>query len=303
MNLQNSRLSVADHAFSRSCPRTDLACEAGRACVSSEDRQVSVGAGLPVTVCRSVEADGGRFTTISCGPVTIRGEEELRTISRIVGEELSRMAAELVGRPLDASCRILAVGLGNPDMTPDAIGPGTLRRMTVTRHLREYDPALYEGLGCCELAALSPGVLGQTGVESGELVRAAAELTRPHLIVAVDALAARSCERLSSTIQLSSRGISPGAGIGNRRIGLCEETVGCPVLGVGVPTVVDSATLVWDALEQAGMTREELPSALAQVLETGRSFIVSPKDCDSVVEMICRVLAGAMDLAFGIGET
>ena len=303
MRAADPRFFAVNRAFPLPCPRTDLACEAGGSPVSSEERQVSVGAGLPVTVCRSAEEDGGRFTTISCGSVTLRGEGELREISRLVAEEMERMASEMLGRSLDASCRILAVGLGNPDMTPDAIGPGTLRRMTVTRHLREFDPSLYEGLGCCELAALSPGVLGQTGVESGELVRAAAGLTSPHLIVAVDALAARSCERLSSTIQLSSRGISPGAGIGNRRMGLREETVGCPVLGVGVPTVVDSATLVWDALEQAGLTVDELPPALTRVLETGRSFIVSPKDCDSVVEMICRVLAGAMDLAFGIGET
>lgn len=303
MRVPISTSSALNRKITLPCPRTDLACEADRDPAFAEERQVSVGAGLPVTVCRSVEEDGGRFTTISCGSVTLRGEGELREISRLVAEELSHMASQMLGRPLDASCRILAVGLGNPDMTPDAIGPGTLRRMTVTRHLREYDPALYEGLGCCELAALSPGVLGQTGVESGDLVRAAAGLTRPHLVVAVDALAARSCERLSSTIQLSSRGISPGAGIGNRRMGLCEETVGCPVLGIGVPTVVDSSTLVWDALEQAGLTEGEMPPALVRVLETGRSFIVSPKDCDSVVEAICRVLAGAMDLAFGIGET
>lgn len=303
MRVPISTSSALNRKITLPCPRTDLACEADRDPAFAEERQVSVGAGQPVRVCRSMEEDGGRFTTISCGPVTLRGEGELREIRRLVAEELSHMASQMLGRPLDASCRVLAVGLGNSDMTPDAIGPGTLRRMTVTRHLREYDPALYEGLGCCELAALSPGVLGQTGVESGDLVRAAAELTRPHLVVAVDALAARSCERLSSTIQLSSRGISPGAGIGNHRVGLCEETVGCPVLGIGVPTVVDSATLVWDALEQAGLTADELPPALARVLETGRSFIVSPKDCDSVVEATCRVLAGAMDLAFGVGET
>ena len=187
-------------------------------------------------------------------------------------------------------------------MTPDAIGPGTVRRMTVTRHLRAHDGELYKALGCCELAAVTPGVLGQTGMESGELVRAAAELTRPELLVAVDALAARSCERLSSTVQLSDRGISPGAGIGNRRMALDEETVGCPVLGVGVPTVVDSATLVRDALEEAGLDPDSLPPRLEKVLERGRSFIVAPKDCDLVVELTCRVLAGALDEAFGVGE-
>lgn len=284
------------------CPRTDLACEAGRPALSTEERQVDVG-GLPITVCRSIEEDGGRFTTVSCGLITLRRERELTELSRVLAEELTCMATAMLGRAPGPTCRVLAVGLGNPDMTPDAIGPGTLRRITATRHVRDYDPTLYETLGCCELAALSPGVLGQTGVESGELVRAAAGITHPHLIVAVDALAARSCERLSSTFQLSSRGISPGAGIGNRRMALDRETVGCPVLGVGVPTVVDSSTLVLDALEQAGMSPDSLPPELTRVLETGRSFIVAPKDSDCVVELSCRVLAGALDLAFGVGET
>lgn len=284
------------------CPRTDLACEAGRPTASSEERQVDVG-GTPVTVCRSTEEDGGRFTTISCGPITLRGERELTELSRVLAKELVYMATGMLGHAPGPTCRVLAVGLGNPDMTPDAIGPGTLRRITATRHVKDYDPTLYETLGCCELAALSPGVLGQTGVESGELVCAAADITHPHLIVAVDALAARSCERLSSTFQLSSLGISPGAGIGNRRMALNRETVGCPVLGVGVPTVVDSATLVRDALEQAGLSPDRLPPSLTRVLETGRSFIVAPKDSDSVVELSCRLLARALDLAFGVGET
>jgi spore protease len=137
-------------------------------------------------------------------------------------------------------------------------------------------------------------------MESGELVKMAAELTRPHLIVAVDALAARSCERLASVIQLSDGGISPGAGIGNHRMPLTRETMGCPVMGVGVPTVVDSSTLVWDALEKAGM--EDCPPALAEVLERGRSFVVTPRDCDEMVNRTCRLLARGLSLAFGVPD-
>ena len=283
------------------CPRTDLACEAARPALHTEKRSVPVGAS-PVTVTRCREADGGRFTTVSCGRITLRGEGELPALSRLLAEELRDLATAMLGRAPDPTCRILVAGLGNADMTPDAIGPGTVRRMTVTRHLKTYDEALYASLGCCELSAVIPGVLGQTGMESGELVRAAAELTRPDLLVAVDALAARSCERLSSTVQLTDRGISPGAGIGNRRMALTAETVGCPVLGVGVPTVVDSATLVWDTLEQAGLDTSDLPDALGAVLEQGRSFIVAPKDSDLVVELTCRLLAAALDEAFGVGE-
>ena len=187
-------------------------------------------------------------------------------------------------------------------MTPDAIGPATLRRMTVTRHLKGYDESLFTALGCCELAAVTPGVLGQTGMESGELVRCAVGLVKPHLVVAVDALAARSVERLSSTVQITDRGIAPGAGIGNRRMAIDADTLGCPVMGLGVPTVVDSSTLVLDILAQAGVSAETVSPALTEILESGRSFFVAPKDCDEVVELTCRLLARGLDEAFGVGE-
>lgn len=281
--------------------RTDLACESSAPAV--EEREERVSAGLsPVTVTRRREEDGTRSVTLSLGRITERGEGDLPALAELLAKELRRMASVLLGRDPDSACRILVAGLGNPHMTPDAIGPGTVRRMTVTRHLKGYDESLFTALGCCELSAVSPGVLGQTGMESGELVKCAAELVKPHLIVAVDALAARRVERLSSTIQLSDRGVSPGAGIGNRRMAIDSGTMGCPVLGVGVPTVVDSSTLVWDALERAGMSGGEIPPALEEVLEMGRSFIVSPKDSDEVVELTCRLLAKGLDLAFGVGE-
>lgn len=285
----------------RGYPHTDLACESNRPCASASEETVTVGSG-PVTLTRRKETDGTSSVTIACGRITARGEGDLFALSRVVAKELRRMAIHTMGKELTPDCRVLVVGLGNADMTPDAIGPGTVRRLTVTRHLRQYDDSLFKALGCCELAALSPGVLGQTGMESGELVRCAAERICPDLLVAVDALAARSCERLASTVQLSDGGIAPGSGIGNHRMAIDSTTVGCPVLGVGVPTVVDSSTLVWDALERAGMTEGDLPDALTEVLESGRSFIVAPRDSDEMVEMTCRLLAKAIDIAFGVGE-
>lgn len=292
MNRENPR---------RDYPHTDLACESSRPCASAFEETATVGSG-PVTLTRRKETDGTSSVTIACGRITTRGEGDLPALSRLVAKELRRMAMHAMGKELTSDCRVLVVGLGNSDMTPDAIGPGTVRRLTATRHLRQYDDSLFKALGCCELAAFSPGVLGQTGMESGELVRCAAERIRPDLLVAVDALAARSCERLSSTVQLSDGGIAPGSGIGNHRMAIDRTTVGCPVLGVGVPTVVDSSTLIWDALERAGMTEGELPDALTEVLESGRSFIVAPRDCDEMVEMTCRLLAKAVDIAFGVGE-
>lgn len=281
--------------------RTDLACESSVP-AASEEEEILAAASRPVNLTRRREADGGESVTLSLGRITERGEPELPGLSRLLAGELRRMAARMIGREPDRDTRILVAGLGNAAMTPDAVGPGTLGRLTVTRHLKGYDGSLFASLGCCELAAIAPGVLGQTGMESGELVKCAAELVKPHLVVAVDALAARNVDRLSSTVQITDRGISPGAGIGNRRLAVDRDTLGCPVMGVGVPTVVDSSTLVLDALEKAGVDAESLSPDLAEVLERGRSFFVSPKDCDEVVSLTCRLLAKALDEAFGVGE-
>jgi GPR endopeptidase len=147
----------------------------------------------------------------------------------------------------------LVVGLGNSEITPDAIGPFSVRKLNVTRHLRGIDEKLYDTIGRCEISALFPGVLGQTGIETVELIRGAAENAHPDVVLVIDALAARSCDRLAATVQLSDSGINPGSGIGNHRKAICRETVGVPVIALGVPTVVNSATLVYDALHKAGI--------------------------------------------------
>ena len=165
--MQNERI-LHDPAASRPSEylRTDLACESGVEPGESEEEVHRVGS-LPVTVTRRREIDGGRSVTLACGRITARGEEELEPLSELLARELRDMAAAMTGRQLGGDMRVLAVGLGNRSMTPDAVGPDTLCRLTVTRHLREHDEALFVALGCCELSALTPGVLGQTGMESG----------------------------------------------------------------------------------------------------------------------------------------
>ena len=281
--------------------RTDLACESPTPAIETAEAVLEIG-GHPVTLTRRKEPDGGRSATLSIGRITERSEKDLSPLSELLARELTSMATALLSHAPDPHCRILVAGLGNPAMTPDAIGPGTVSRMTVTRHLLTYDQGLFAALRCCELSAITPGVLGQTGMEAAELVKCAAGLVDAHLIVAIDALAAADCERLSSTVQLSDSGISPGSGIGNRRTAINSTTMGCPVISIGVPTVVDSATLVWDALTRAGMKEDALPPELTEVLTRGRSFIVSPKDCDEAVGLSCRLLAMSLDRAFGVGE-
>ena len=282
--------------------RTDLACEAGRPETAREEETIALAGEGELRILRCAETNGRHYVTLSTPKLTFLGEGGISALIQHLSHELENMAQALLGRDLDSDTRILLAGLGNPDMTPDAIGPFTVRAVTATRHLRRQNGELYQALGCCELSVVSSGVLGQTGVESAEVIRGVVRYVRPHLVVAVDALAARSCERLASTVQLSDGGIAPGSGVGNHRVAIDCESMGCPVLAIGVPTVVDSATLVYDALEKARVSPKDISPTLQEVLETGRSFVVSPKDCDRITEVTCRVLSDALNLTFGVGK-
>ena len=240
----------------------------------------------------------GRYVTVTCGDITALDGVEFERARCALAVELRDMAERMTGKSVAPGFKVLVAGLGNGDLTADAVGPETVRRLSVTRHIRQYDSALFSTLGLCEIAAVTPGVLGQTGMETVELVRGAAENVTPDLVVAVDALAARSVDRLCSTVQLADTGLHPGSGIGNSRKALNAETVGVPVLGLGVPTVVESATLVADAMEKAGLTADR--EALTRTLRGGRSFFVSPKNIDLSVPAVGALLAAAVEKAFSV---
>ena len=148
---------------------------------------------------------------------------------------------------------------------------------------------------CCAVSALAPGVLGQTGMEVAEVIAGAVRRARTDAILAVDALAARDCDRLAATVQLSDTGIAPGSGIGNDRCALTRESLGIPVIALGIPTVVDSSTLVYDALRRAGI--EQVTGRLRDILENGRRFYVSPKEADLIAESTARLVARAINRA------
>ena len=238
----------------------------------------------------------GHYITVECGTVLLRCDAELAALGDLLSHEIMEMARQLTGKRSRTEMTVLVVGLGNADLTADAIGPKTVQRLTATRHLREHEAALYQSLGCAALSAFSPGVLGQTGIETLELLKGAVEHVAPDLVVVIDALAARSCSRLASTIQLSDAGINPGAGVGNHRNPITKESLGIPVMVLGVPTVVDSATLIYDALREAG--QQDVDDKLQQVLENRRSFFVSPKDSDLIVEQVSKLLAQALMQSF-----
>ena len=182
----------------------------------------------------------------------------------------------------------LVVGLGNRAMTPDVIGPRAADHVPATRHLKGC--AAFGALA--DVSVLTPGVLGTTGLEAAELVRGAVETVRPDLVVAVDALASQSLGRVCTTVQLTDAGIVPGSGVGNHRRALTRETLGVPVLAVGVPTVVDAATLALDLLDEAGA---DLPDPAA--LRGQGSVMVTPRDIDARAEQLARVVGFGVGLA------
>lgn len=272
-----------------------LECAGGGTDMSEEHRNGCTITRLYVSSRQSEEKYGkprGHYVTLECGRIWEFDDERTETVSCVLAAELRRMCLSMCGRLPDREFGVLVAGLGNDAITADAIGPQTVRRIEVTRHLRSYLPDAYNTLGVCAISALSPGVLGQTGIETVELVRGAAENAEPDLIIAIDALAARSVSRLATTIQLSDNGINPGSGIGNTRRAISRETVGVPVLALGVPTVVSSATLVYDALMEAGV--QKISRELGNVLEQGRDFFVSPKESDVIMKKVAVLLARAI---------
>lgn len=179
---------------------------------------------------------------------------------------------------------VLVAGLGNPAMTPDALGPRALDHILVTRHLQEALPTLRS------VSALGAGVLGSTGIEAAEWISGAVERVKPGAVVVVDALAARSLDRLCSTIQVSDTGLIPGSGVGNHRQALNRETLGVPVVSIGVPTVVSVETAAKDLLAQAGGDEEKLGRL------QGRGLFVTPDSIDYKLRELARVVGYGLDL-------
>ena len=243
------------------------------------------------------QRDKGRYVTLSCKKIWMMSDGDIEDCATLIGRALSELIEGKVPKK-KKDLSVLAVGLGNSEITPDAIGPLTISHLTVTRHISSLDPSLFSSIGQCKVSAFIPGVLAQTGIETLELVRGAVQNVSPDIVIAIDALVARSRERLAATVQLCDVGISPGSGIGNRRSAINEDNLGVPVIAVGVPTVVDSATLVFDALSSAGIS--EIPKELCKQLDNGRSFFVAPKECDVISDSVGLLLSRALDKAFSI---
>lgn len=234
---------------------------------------------------------------------------------REISIEFAKHLRKMLGKERDS---ILVVGLGNREVTPDALGPNVVNNLHITRHMiKEYGrlPSDVEKTG--EISAIVPGVMGQTGMETLEIIKGVVQETHPKVVIAVDALAARSTRRLNRTIQITDTGINPGSGVGNHRNAINEETVGVPVIAVGVPTVVDAATIVNDTMEELieQMDHSENMQRLGGTLGTLdqaekhqmirelisphlNTMFVTPKDIDETVKYLSYTISEGLNLAF-----
>ena len=235
---------------------------------------------------------------VKCEVVTITNAAGEKLLGRPIGEyvtltfsddslpALSEVLAHHVKRMIkDRGARILAVGLGNREITADAIGPRAIEGLIVTGHLENTDGKLF---------AIAPSVLGKTGIESLALIQSAKEASKATLAIVIDALAAKSTSRLYQTVQIGNTGIVPGSGVGNHRHAICEKTLGIPVIAIGVPTVVSTATLLCDTLENAGLSH--LFDTLEDTLNEMEPFFVTPPDADVHTDLLATVIAGAINM-------
>lgn len=250
----------------------------------------------------------GDYITIDIQKLKIAQEEELEKAGEILANELKTIVAKHV----DSQGEILVVGLGNSYVTPDSLGPKVTNEIEVTRHIINYLPQYVEE-GTRMVSAIAPGVLGTTGIETAEILKGIVDNIHPKLVIVIDALASRSIERISSTVQLSDTGIVPGAGVGNTRNEISQKTLGIPVVAIGIPTVVETAVLVNDCLdlfitklqEEAKSNDylnqlkqednyEEIKEAL---VPKDYNLIVTPKEIDDLIENMTQVVATGINRA------
>ena len=207
---------------------------------------------------RAMRKPKGTYLTLEAGKLAEKDEDFHQEVAAELSRHIRRLMEGLLGEKAEnrAELKVLAVGLGNSQVTPDSLGPETVGNLQVTRHLEgQYGAGFFKGRNLPVLSGIAPGVMAQTGMETAEILRGIIKETSPDILIAVDALAARSIRRLGTTIQLTDTGIHPGSGVGNHRHGLTREALGIPVLSIGVPTVVGAAAIVQDTM-----------SALIQVL-------------------------------------
>ncbi len=288
---------------------TDLACERYRADTKSEGVEYTQSelddvmiSELIISDEKSAKEQGipvGCYTTLFFSPLSEMQEEEQTRLCNVLTEKIKQYAKNETKRSSLKNVSVLIAGLGNVQLTADAIGPLCAQYITATRHVSNEDPVIFERYFGGKVSVISAGVLAQTGIESSEIVESLCQNIGFDLVIAIDSLAARSCDRLATTIQICNTGITPGSGIGNHRKSMNFETLGVPVIAIGVPTVVESKTLVYDALEK--IKKPNLSHEIEKILSKESSFFVSPKDSDVITENAAKIISSSINSAFNEG--
>lgn len=282
--------------------RTDLAVEAKEIWRESAEKQTELPGvkswdkdvdGFKVTTVQIMDAQGAHELNKPVGTyITMELDKFVHREENSFSQAVSALAAEISGiLKLKENDTVLVVGLGNDAITPDAIGPETAAHTMVTRHLVEKIPEHFGSMR--RVSVIESGVLGTTGIETQEFIKAVVDKLKPDQVIAVDALASRKLARVCRTIQIADTGIVPGSGVGNSRAAISRETLGVPVTAIGVPTVVDAATLAADLAEQAGAGNIN-PEDFSNY---GGSMIVTPKEIDANVSDISKLLGYGLNLA------
>lgn len=312
--------------------RTDLAIEA--AALAGADAQATPPEGVAIT---TTEGEGYTLTHVHIhspagseqmgkpiGHYITLESERLKEPDAAYHEQLIALLAEQIrflAKPAPKDC-ILVAGLGNWNITPDALGPKAVSKLLVTRHLQGTLPEEITA-ATRPVAAISPGVMGITGIETGEILKGVVDKLHPSLLIAIDALAARHSHRINAAIQLSDTGLAPGAGVGNPRQMLNAESLGIPVLAIGVPTVVDAATLVNDTMDRilgemsqktpqgspfyemlGSLAQEEKYELIRDILDPyTENLFVTPKEVDAVIDRLSGLIANSINIALHPGIT
>ena len=228
----------------------------------------------------------GCYLTVLCEKIWCMDEVSFASLSRTLADEIWQRLKPLLLAHESQGNTVLVAGLGNAAFTVDAIGPRTVSLLNVTRHVTQKSATI-------QIAAMSPGVPADTGMEAAEQIRGVAQAIGARAILAVDSLAASDFARLGATVQITDSGICPGSGVGNARKAITEETMGVPVLAIGVPTVVDCATILWDALRRGGNAK--ISARMENVIRSYRGSFVCPKESDWITQSVSLLLASAID--------
>lgn len=296
--------------------RTDLAIEAHEMCAKKKAEETEVRGvlvseekrdGVFVTVIDIKSKKGeqemgkpmGKYITIEAPDIKF-SDEALENASKIIAEQIREICH------VTEDTKTLVVGLGNDMITPDALGPKVVSQLMVTNHIKTYMSELLDE-SYSSVCAIVPGVLGTTGIETTDIIKGVADKIKPEIVICVDALATRSVNRISTTVQISDTGISPGSGVENKREEISEKSIGAKVISIGVPTVVDAATIASDSIDAVIEASEELKILCREnerrniikkaLLGSEKNMMVTPKDIDLVIRRAAKVVADGINLA------